>query len=152
MFFNFDKAGSPVNRKSNKVKVRNFNFKILDERCELYRDFTHDHRALHHDELFGIACNLNNIEGGRRLFLNVIEQSCFDKYREKDWMYHMHYMTAQEYAPMSCDRFCPYHGECNHATNIVLTAKTNRNSVVKLRENLYCPLEEVVEDVVVLAN
>ena len=147
MFFNFDKAGSPVNRKSNKVKVRNFNFKILDERCELYRDFTHDHRALHHDELFGIACNLNNIEGGRRVFLNVIEQSCFDKYREKDWRYYMHYMTAQEYAPMSCDRFCPYHGECNHATNIVLTAKTNRNSVVKLRENLYCPIEEVVEDV-----
>ena len=146
-YFNFDKEDRPVNRKSNKNKVRNFNFKILENKCRLYNEFITDERRLHHDELFGVACNLNNIECGKRQFLRIIKSSGFEKYREKDWAYYMHYMTAQEYAPMSCENFCPLHEECNHATNMVLTAKTNRNSVVKLKEKKYYALEEAAEDV-----
>lgn len=146
-YFNFDKDDKPLNRKSNKNKVRNFNFIILENKCRLYREFATDERRLHHDELFGIACNLNNIECGKRQFLRIIKASEFEKYREKDWAYYMHYMTAQEYTPMSCENFCPYHEECNHAANMVLTAKTNRNSVVKLKEKEYFTLEEAAEDV-----
>ena len=146
-YFNFDKEDKPTNRKANKNKVRNFNFKILEDKCRLYNEFVSDTRRLHHDELFGIACNLNSIESGRKDFLRNIKESDFEKYREKNWRYYMHYMTAQEYTPMACKNFCPYHEECNHAVNMVLTAKTNRNSVVKLKEKKYCLLDEAAEDV-----
>jgi len=42
---------------------------------------------------------------------------------------------------MSCCNFCPYSEECNHAENMVLTAKTNRNSVIKIKEKEYFTLD-----------
>ena len=146
-YFNFDKEDKPINRKSEINRVRNFNFNILNDKCKLYHEFINDKRLLHHHEMFGIACNLNHIESGRRVFLRHIAESEFEHYREKDWQYCMHYLTAQEYKPMCCESFCPYHEECNHAANMVLTAKTNRNSVVKLKEKQYYTLEEAADDV-----
>ena len=66
---NFDKDDKPLNGKPNKNKVRNFNFIILENKCRLYREFATDERRLHHDELFGIACNLNNIECGNNKYI-----------------------------------------------------------------------------------
>ena len=55
-------------------------------------------------------------------------------------------MSAQEYKPMCCENFCRYANECNHAANMILTAKTAMNTVVKLKEKSYCTLREAEED------
>lgn len=141
--FNFNK---PTNRKANKDKIRYFNFDKLCEKCKLYNEFLNDKRWLYHEELFGLASNLNNIEGGRKRFLEIIEESSYESYRQKDWRYCFTYMTAQEYMPQACEKFCPYADECNHAANIVLTGKTERNTVVKLKEKEYCTLDEAVAE------
>ena len=147
IYFNFDYNERTEKKKSNNVKTRNLNFNILKDKCKLYNEFLTDERILHHNEIFGIACNMNSIEGGKKIFLEIIENSQYDKYREKDWHYYFNYISAQEYAPKSCCNFCPYSEEYNHAANMVLTAKTNRNSVIKLKENEYFSLEEASLDV-----
>ena len=147
IYFNFEYEERKSKRKANIIKTRNLNFNILKNKCKLYNEFISDERPLHHNEVFGIACNLNSIEGGRKIFHKIIENSQYDKYREKDWHYYFNYITAQEYTPMSCCNFCPYCEECNHAENMVLTAKTNRNSVIRLKEKEYYSLEEACADV-----
>ena len=147
VYFNFEYEENKTNRKANITKTRNLNFNILKNKCRLYNEFISDERALHHNEVFGIACNLNSIEGGRKIFHEIIENSKYNKYRDKDWHYYFNYITSQEYAPMSCCNFCPYCEECNHAENMVLTAKTNRNSVIKLKEKKYYTLEDACKDV-----
>lgn len=141
--FNCNRA---TNRKANKDKTRYFNFDKLCEKCKLYDEFLNDTRWLYHEELFGLASNMNNIEGGRKRFLEIIEESSFESYRQKDWRYCFTYMTAQEYMPQACEKFCPYADECNHAANIVLTGKTERNTVVKLKEKEYYTLDEAVAE------
>lgn len=145
-FFNFAGNRTPSNRKANREKTRHFRFEVLREKCRLFDEFVSDSEWLYHDELFGIACNLNNIGGGKRIFLEAVENSRFDPYREKDWNYYFNYMNAQEYRPMDCDKFCPYADCCKHAANMVLTAKTNRSHIVKLQEKEYCSLEEASAD------
>ena len=132
IYFNFDYKEKKTNKRSNIVKTRNLNFNILKSKCKLYNEFISDIRPLHHNEVFGIACNLNSIEGGKKIFHRIIENSKYDKYKDKDWHYYFNYITSQDYLPMSCCNFCPYSEECNHAENMVLTAKTNRNSVIPI--------------------
>lgn len=145
-FFYFNFTDTPENRKSQHKRIRCYNFNVMNDKCKLYNDFTNDTRCLHHHELFGLACSLNCVERGRKTFLEHISNSQFDHYREKDWESCMHYLTAQEYTPMCCDNFCQYTDVCNHATNPVLTCKTNRNSVVKLKPIRRYSIEESFND------
>ena len=147
LYINFCEKAIEKNIRTKVKKIRTFNFNILKDKCKLYKEFTDDERRLHHNELFGIATNLINIESGRKMFLQDIVESGFEHYKEKDWYYYTHYMSTQGYAPASCEKFCPYHNECNHATNMLLTAKTNKNSVVKLKEVEYCSVEEAEKEV-----
>lgn len=143
----FDKK--QINEKSNSEKIRNFNFDILTQKCRLFSEFSKGERWLYHDELFGIASNLNCIECGKKKFLKILESeenNQFLSYKEKDWRFYLSYMTAQTYRPMSCEKFCPYKDECNHAENMILTAKTAMNKVVKLKEKNYYTLEEAEKD------
>lgn len=147
IYFNFDKEEGHTNVKTEVKKIRNFNFNILENKCKLCEEFMDDKRVLHHNEIFGLATNFVNIEGGINVFLNHIEESSIEHYRDKDWSYYMHYMSVQGYTPMLCENFCPYHNECNHAANMLLTAKTNRNSVVKLKPPEFCNIEEAEKEV-----
>ena len=144
-YFNFTED-EPVNRKAEKEVVRGFNFNKFTTKCRLYYEFVNDLRWLHHGELFGIACNFKNIYGGKKQFMNIIQKSIYDSYRQKDWNYYFNYMVASEYAPESCKNFCPYADACNHAENMILTGKTLRNTVVKLKDKEYCSLEEAEAD------
>ena len=46
------------------------------------------------------------------------------------------------YRPQRCDTFCPYCDECNHAANMINTAKTAQSSVTKLKDKNYFTLED----------
>src|SRR5690606_21672044 len=53
------------------------------------------------------------------------------------------YIQKQDYLPQRCVNFCPYAEECNHAKNMIMTAKTRRNTIVKLSNNYeYATLSE----------
>ena len=139
----------PVNVKAHIDKIRNFNFDVLCDKCRLFKEFSDGSSWLYHNELFGIASNMNCIERGRKQFLNILEgeqNKQYPSYQEKDWRFYLSYMSAQEYKPMCCEKFCRYANECNHAANMILTAKTAMNTVVKLKEKSYCTLQEAEED------
>ena len=145
-FFNFEDTKTPTNNKSKRDKIRHFNFDALDKACRLFHEFQSYTGWLDHNELFGIACNMNSIDKGKKKFLEIIEESAIESYQDKDWRYYFNYMTAEEYQPIDCAKFCPYADSCNHAKNMILTAKVNRNNVVKLKEKTYCSLEDAVSE------
>lgn len=117
------------NIQKDKIKnkaIRNFNFAELTKSCQLYREFVEDEKWLYHKELFGIATNLCQVEGGQNLFLQSIEKSNHETYRrdkngyEKDWSYQCNRIkNIYSYQPSTCDNFCPYKNECEHQKNMI---------------------------------
>lgn len=129
-------------------KVRAFSFTKLSNSCRLYREFESGDIWLYHNQLMGILTNMINIEGGNRRFLGIANNTnnADYGYSDKDLKYYIHYMTKMGYKPQMCDNFCPYADECNHAANMINTAKTVKNTIVKLREKKYYTVEEAYDD------
>jgi hypothetical protein len=101
-----------------------------------------------HEELYGLATNLIQIESGGKRFRDILG-GYPDYYDNSRWGYYLGYFKQQNYKPMNCNNFCPYSDECNHSTNILSTVKPKRHSMEILpnfKEKLYS-IEEVEEDV-----
>ena len=140
----------PINKTAFKTKIRTFNFKTLQQKCRLFSEFIKGERWLIHKELFGLVFNLSCIQGGKKVFFDILQNNMnkkYSSYQEKDWDYYFNYCTKNSYMPGNCDNFCPFCNECKHAKNMVLTAKTNKGSVIKLKEKEYFPIEESEQDV-----
>ncbi|UNC92730.1 hypothetical protein [Candidatus Contubernalis alkaliaceticus] len=139
---------SPTNTKTGRRDlIRNFNFDDLSNRCQLYRQFAEGERWCYHNELFGMATNLCQVKSGSKKFLEILNNIEFDSYTEKDWGYYVNYIQKMDYAPMRCENFCPLADDCEHAKNMILTAKTKRNTIVKLDNDLdFVSLQEAERD------
>lgn len=136
-----------VNTKTGKRDlIRNFNFDRLKEACRLFSEFAEGKRWCYHPELWGMATNLCQIKGGGDKFIQILTDKVneqYESYMEKDWEYYINYIQKQDYLPQRCVNFCPYAEECNHAKNMIMTAKTRRNTIVKLSNNYeYATLSE----------
>lgn len=108
--------------------------------CQLLKDFLNG-EDLRHDEKFAIATNLIQINGGRKLFLDTIEQTYGICTKEK-WEKDIFYMCC--YYPMRCSNsFCPYYDNCNQHGTIVDTLSIDRK--VYREEEQYYPMDEAVE-------
>lgn len=121
-------------------------------KCRLFHDFTNGSRKLSHDELFGMATNLIQVESGTKYFMEKrIEYPDLysDDIKNEKWKAHLFYMEQNKYYPQSCDKYCPYHEECAHCKNILSTIHTKRRSMEKIvgcNEEFYS-MEEMQEDV-----
>ena len=118
--------------------------------CHLFRDFETGERDMSHDELFGLATNLKQVETGLHRFREIQAEhpDFYDDERRKNWERHLSYIRQQEYKPFSCDGFCPYCQECNHGTNILSTVRPKPGMMERIpgyREEFYS-LEEVQDD------
>ena len=79
-------------------------------KCRLFHDFTNGSRKLSHDELFGIATNLIQVEAGTKYFMEKrmeYPELYPDDVRNEKWKAHLSYMAQHDYAPESCDKYCP---------------------------------------------
>ncbi len=105
-----------------------------------------------HDELFGIATNLIQVETGTKYFMEKrLEYPNIypDDAKNEKWVAHLSYMEQNNYYPQSCDKYCPYHEECVHCKNILSTIHTKRRSMEKIagyHETFYS-VDEMQEDV-----
>lgn len=118
--------------------------------CQLFREFKTGERDMSHDELFGLATNLIQVETGLRRFKEIQAKhpEFYDNERREKWNRHLSYIRQQEYKPFSCDNFCPYHEKCNHGMNILSTVRPKPGMMERIpgySEEFYS-LEEVQND------
>lgn len=111
--------------------------------CKLFKKFENGKRRLNQDELFGLATNLIQIESGSTSFMDILRtHSYFDDNLKKyaDWNYYLNYIKKKECKSSSCDIYCPYINQCNHASDILSTIKPECHAIIKLancKEKLY---------------
>ncbi len=126
--------------KSQRIaKERNFSFLEGTQKCRLFQEFSSGKIWLYHEELFGLATNLLCIENGKDEFIKGLEQR--GEYRTQEGKYKFEKFTtttlpyiAKHYKkPMACEKYCRYHGECNHSENLISTVKLKWGEVKVLQ-------------------
>lgn len=121
-------------------------------KCRLFHDFDNGSRKLSHDELFGIATNLIQVETGKNYFMEKrleYPDLYTDDGKNEKWEINLSYMEQNNYYPQSCDKYCPYHDECIHCKNILSTVHQKRGSMEKIAgyHEEFCSMEEMQDDV-----
>ena len=134
----------PINHNSYRSSMLN----DIRKCCKLFREFENGDKRLAHEELYGVALNLIQIETGSNFFQEIL--GTYSDYDEQNrWDYYLRYFKQNNYKPQNCNGFCPYKNQCNHSTNILSTANPKRhlmNRIVNYTEEYY-PIKEVEEDV-----
>lgn len=128
----------PKNHKSYRKDALN----KLYSHCRLYREFIDDSEWLYYQSLYGIAVNLIHVETGKKIFLEAIANSQYDTYK-RDWGFYMNYFKNNRYAPIQCDKFCPYCDSCLHGSNMLSMIKIKRKEVLRIGEIEYSDIDEV---------
>lgn len=137
-----------VENKSRRNVTRNFNWKILYNKCRLYRDFVDGTEYYYYPELFHIATNLINIEKGKKEFLRILnapENEYCTSYHNRNWNVILNILIAMNYQPQGCNN-CPYASECLHAQNMILTAKPGHSTILQTMKKEYVSIEEAEID------
>lgn len=151
--FVYEEVNSPapsctVKNKSRRNVTRDFNWKILYNRCRLYRDFVDGTDYYYYPELFHIATNLINIEKGKKEFLRILnapENEYCTSYHNRNWNVILNILIAMNYQPQGCNN-CPYASECLHAKNMILTAKPGHSTILQTMKKKYVSIEEAEID------
>ena len=122
----------------------------ISGKCKLFREFENGGKKLSHEEMYGIATNLIQVDAGAARFLKIRsgKTEFYDVKKTDKWRHDLKYMKQNGYKPQCCDGFCPYKEECIHGKNILSTVHPQRGIMEKIsgyREEFY-PLEEVQED------
>jgi len=139
------------------LPFRSYDLKRIAPKCQLFQEFESGSRLLHHDELFGIATNIIQVEGGVSYFKQLLRShSYFDDrtHKYKDWDYYLQYIKpvrnqqdkSKTYSPYSCDGFCPYKDKCPHGVNIVSTCLLHQMERLANYEEIYVTIEEAEQD------
>lgn len=154
-FNNIDTRNSsvktPDEKSKNHKEYRSGVLKKIEEKCRLFHDFATGNKKLSHDELFGIATNLIQVDSGIKYFKKkrLQYQNLYtDDNKNKRWEDQITYMSQHGYYPESCERYCPYHEECNHSKNILSTVCAKRGNMKKIEyHEEFCPMEEMQDDI-----
>jgi hypothetical protein len=122
----------------------------IEHSCSLFREFETGSRKLNHDELFGLAANMIQVDSGHQKFKDILlKNSHFYNDKSDKWDRDLKYMKQLDYAPYACDGFCPYRKQCVHGTNILSTVKPKRGMMERMpgyAEKFYA-VEDVEADV-----
>ena len=125
--------------KNKKHKPCQTPLKAVVSKCRLLNEFKSGALWLYHEQLFGLATNLVNIEGGRKLFFDILETHIrerpeYHSYLKKhhDFAHYFAYFSSNDYKSMRCDNYCPYRDSCRHGVNIIETVQTKRHEIIKL--------------------
>lgn len=97
-----DLAPDNANRKERK-KIEKFDFNKLYNRVQIYQDFARG-KKLDYATLFGLATNLNNIVGGKKHMIDLLDVGDYNQ--EKYDM--VENVCAADLMPMLLSNFSPY--------------------------------------------
>lgn len=145
-----DKTDVVNKQYKNHQEYRSIVLEEMDRKCQLFNEFRTGERNMSHDELFGLATNLIEVETGYQKFKEIQSDypNLYNIERCHKWESILSYIKQQSYKPMQCNNFCPYKKQCNHSTNILSTVYPKRGIMEKLpdyHEEFYS-IEEVQED------
>lgn len=152
---NFDTRSSSVKIADKKdVNHKLHRSAILHDiynKCRLLDDFVTGDRRLSHDELFGIATNLINVESGTKYFIETRSKhpELYDIGKTEKWKADLSYMAQNDYRTERCEKYCPYHERCQHSRDILTTVNPRRGSMEQIAgyHEEYCSMEEMQDDV-----
>jgi hypothetical protein len=134
----------------NHKGYRACDIKNIERSCRLYREFLAGERRMHHDELFGIATNIIQVETGTTVFKDILSSypDYYDDAKQEKWDFHIKYINEHNYRPQRCDNFCPYRDSCRHTSNILTTAKPKYGTMERVSgfEEIFCTVDEAHED------
>lgn len=122
-------VGKTIGKKTlkNHEEYRSSVLTKMRESCQLYRDFETGKRKLSHNELFGLATNLIQVDSGSQKFKDVLsENSVFYADKHSKWEHDLTYMKQLDYRSQACNGFCPYQDKCVHYTSILSTVHPKR--------------------------
>lgn len=119
------KRYNTTNAKTKIKRTKINDWKVVEDKCELYKIFVNGQRRLHHNELFGLSLSLMYLEGGEKKVLETIGKytELYDEAKDQSWTYWIDYNKKQGYKPKNCDDFCTLKDNCKHYYNM-------RNTVV----------------------
>lgn len=107
--------------------------------CPLYNDFIAG-KYLSHDVRFAILTNLLSVNGGIKIFLEIIRWDYGEDYEK--WENDLKYIKG--YYPKRCsEKFCPYYASCENQGTMVNTWAMDRR-VYQAEEN-YAGIHEAEE-------
>jgi hypothetical protein len=145
-------ANQPQKELKNHSEYRSSTLKSIGTTCQLYHEFESGSKVLNHNELFGLATNLIQVETGTTLFNNILKEYSYypnREYKYSKWSQDLKYMVKHNgYKPYACDKFCPYSSDCNHGTNMLSSAKVKYHQferIANFQEN-YVSIEEASKD------
>ncbi|MDE7354461.1 MAG: hypothetical protein K2O06_15630 [Acetatifactor sp.] len=152
---NFCTGNSSVKIADKKVKnhklYRSAILQDIHKKCRLLDDFVTGERKLSHDELFGIATNLIDVETGNKCFMETRSKhsELYAGEKTDKWKADLSYMVQNDYRPECCEKYCPYHEECSHGRNILATVHSRRGSMEPIAgyHEEFCSKEEMQDDV-----
>lgn len=141
IFYLKRESGKNINFHQNNTcsHVSRIDFDNIAPTCKLFNDFSLG-KELNHQERFLIFTNLLNIQGGLKLFYDILEKN-YDEETVSKWR--ASYKYCKNYHPMSCKNNCPYCEACSkecEEVNIVLRLLHDKKIIVKENEK-YVPIE-----------
>ena len=155
---NFDTGKSSV-KIADEKDIKNTNHKTyrsailhnICSKCRLLDDFVTGDRRLSHDEMFGIATNLIHVESGTKYFIQTRSKhsELYDVGKTEKWKADLSYMVQNGYKTECCEKYCPYHEECQHSKDILSTVNPGRGSMEPIAgyHEEYCSKGEMQDDV-----
>lgn len=142
-----DKNSVVQKQYANHQNYRSNVIPLIHDKCKLYQEYVSGERDMKHDELFGLATNLINADGGITKFKEVMfaHPKWYDSHRKRKWFDDLYYIKQNNYKPLSCESFCPYRNICNHKKNILSTAYMKRGTIERIPgyHEEYVSLEEM---------
>ena len=134
------------NRKQkNKNIIRGIDFEQLEHSCTLWADFINGSKWCHHNEIFGIACNMWRVEGAQSKMIRAIENKpeYADKYNKINTIKSC---SAYQYLPSRYANFCEYYASCsNEGLNILHSIDNTRGSIRLVEETATIDLGQAEE-------
>lgn len=134
-----------ANEKLSKEYIEKFPFNQLENACQLWRKFSKGQYWAYHLELTGIAMNLLAIKGGRKRFIEALEQAPY-QYKVDQWQYYCDSFVKYDYAPMQCDHYCPHKDTCQHNRNMIDQVILPKGVVRELQKQQYKSLAQAEEE------
>ncbi len=127
---------------------KNFEQKItrdFSEICPLLNDFTSGVRLAHH-EWFGLMLNLIQLNGGKKIFTEVL-QKYENQYGDIQRKFaQLQSAVKSNYHAAECDNFCPYSNTCIHESNLCRTLKIAGKRIIFYDDNIsYSSIEKMRE-------
>lgn len=138
--------------KSKRKLIRNFDFLLLNGKCQLFREGLELKHKIEHEEMFGMFTNLLAIQGSEKYVKQIIEnilKTTSKTYEEKfnNIENTINQIKKVGYEPQKCCNFCPFYGTCKSESTMINHTETVKSQATPVKnEVLVRDIEEVRSD------